>query len=267
MSYEQCLAAGMSRRQVEHRLRTGRWRRVHRGVYAVVPGALDELGACHAAALAVGPAGALSHRSAASLWSVRASHAGPRHVTTYKKRPSRADLVVHWTRDLPATDVTTRRGVRSTTLTRTLVDLADELDLAEMERALRTAERLHGLGREHLRPVHGRRGHARTLGGGMVLRGHLEPLFLKVIDEARISRPEMNVPWGPYEIDALWPVPRVAAEIDDWDSHGQRDRFESDRVRDRVLTIAGFTPVRITHFDLTDGRAQLLRHLHELGVR
>src|SRR3954464_10107331 len=67
----QLLAAGFSEKAIEHRLRTGRLRRVHRGVYAVGRPELPPHGRWMAAVLACGPGAALSHGSAAALWEIR----------------------------------------------------------------------------------------------------------------------------------------------------------------------------------------------------
>lgn len=267
VSLTQCLDAGMSRDRVFARVRSGHWCRVHRGVYAIGAAPLSELGRHLAATLAVGEAGALSHLSAAAHWNLRACPAGPPHVVSPTKRRRREDLAIHWTRDLPPADVCRRRGVRVTSLGRTLVDVADLLDLAAMEHALRAAERIHGFGRETLRPIHGRHGTPRLHGRAEVLRGELERLFLHRVLEAGLSRPELNVPWGPYELDALWRGPQVAVEIDDFETHRTRDAFDADRVRDRVLRVAGLQPVRVTHTDLTDRLQPMLAHLRALGVR
>src|SRR4051794_28690444 len=58
----QLLAAGLSERVIDHRLRTGRYRRIHRRVYSLGP--LSMRGRLIAALLAGGDDAALSHASA-----------------------------------------------------------------------------------------------------------------------------------------------------------------------------------------------------------
>src|SRR5262249_39507957 len=71
---EQLLATGLSRNQIEHRLRCGVWIPVHDGVYrhrAATPSHSQRL---VAAILAVGPLAAISHRAAADrhgIWSTQ----------------------------------------------------------------------------------------------------------------------------------------------------------------------------------------------------
>ena len=72
----------------------------------------------------------------------------------------------------------------------------------------------------------------------------------------------MNEPLGPYEPDAFWPDQRVVVELDSYAIHTTRQAFESDRARDRELTLAGYRVVRITWRQLTtqpDALANQLR--------
>jgi very-short-patch-repair endonuclease len=261
----QCLAIGMTRAQIRHRLRTGRWVEVHRGVYAVGHAALTPQGRYLAAVLAGGPGTLLSHRSAVSLWGLQPHHGGAVHTTSARKQRGRPGIHHHWTRHAPDTRV--RQGIPVTSLARTLVDLADVASADELEQAIRAAERLHGFDRAQLRPIHGRRGTRRLTRPQPFTRGHLERLFQRVVAGAGLPAPRMNVPFGPYELDALWPEAKVVVEIDDWATHGTRQAFEADRARDRVLSVAGLRPVRITHEDLTTGSAALVAQFAALGVR
>jgi len=240
---------------------------VHAGVYAVGHAPLTPHARYMAAVLAAGPPGVLSHRSAASLWGVQPHHGGPPHVASPVKRRPRAGIAVHWTRRLAPREVTTRRGIPVTALVRTLVDLADLASPAELEEAIRAAERLHDLDRHALVPIDGRRGTRTLLARHRVVRGNLEPVFLRIVAAAGLSPPETNVPFGRYEIDALWRAAGVAVEVDDWDTHRHRSRFEADRARDRALTIAGLRPIRVTHDDLTTNAARMVAELRALGVR
>jgi predicted transcriptional regulator of viral defense system len=61
----QALAAGLSVRQVEWRLTSGRWERAHPGAYQTQPGRGDQASAESAAVLACGTGSVLSHWSVA----------------------------------------------------------------------------------------------------------------------------------------------------------------------------------------------------------
>jgi len=63
----QAISAGLSRDAVAARLATGRWQRLHPGVYATFSGPPDRQAVLWAAVLHAGPGAALSHQTAAEL--------------------------------------------------------------------------------------------------------------------------------------------------------------------------------------------------------
>jgi hypothetical protein len=245
LSLEEARDLRLSYAAVRHRVDTGAWSTLHRGVYHVGAGIPTPLALYRAAVLSVGADAVLSHRSAAALWGLVA-HGGPVHVTCPRKL-DRDDLVAHWTRRPPT--AITRHGIPATGLVWTLDDLRAGEEL------IRSAERLHGLDRRALRRK-----------GGTFARGHLIGLFLSLVDDAGLEPPVTEYPLLGYEIDAAWPAIRLAVEIDDYETHDNRDAMDRDRARDRELTVAGWTPVRATYADLTDGRSRLAGQLVRLGV-
>lgn len=250
----QCLALGMTRRQIVDRVRAGRWHIVHRGVYAVGHRALSDRGRYWAAVLACGDGAVTSHRTAASLWLLQPHHKTWPHVTTPTHRRQQKGIVVHRTGSL---ERARRQGVPVTGLARTLRDLARIAGPDETETAIRAAERIHGFNRAILdRPPPKR-----------YTRGYLEKLLVAVLVEAELELPELNVLWEGIELDAVWWGARLVAEVDDWETHGDRDSFGRDRRRDRKLSVAQLRPIRLTYEDLTDGRAEMLRDLRALGVK
>jgi hypothetical protein len=81
VSAAQLAAAGISKDGVTRRVREGRLHRLHRGVYAVGHRRLSNEGIWLAAVLACGEGAALSHRSAAALWSLLPASRGVVDVT------------------------------------------------------------------------------------------------------------------------------------------------------------------------------------------
>ncbi|GAB3589872.1 hypothetical protein GCM10027446_03350 [Angustibacter peucedani] len=63
----QALDAGLTSAQVGHLVRSGRWQRLHPGVYLTYTGSPDHLARCWAALAHAGPDAVLSHATAASL--------------------------------------------------------------------------------------------------------------------------------------------------------------------------------------------------------
>ncbi|HEX5593874.1 MAG TPA: hypothetical protein VFX35_11060 [Solirubrobacterales bacterium] len=64
-----------------------------------------------------------------------------------------------------------------------------------------------------------------------------------------------------FEIDALWERERVAAELDSREIHGTHKKFESDRLRDRVLIAEGWMTMRVTWRQLQDEPEEIARDL------
>jgi very-short-patch-repair endonuclease len=93
----QALDAGLSRKAIEVRLRTGRWRRLHPGVYATFTGIPGRQAQLWAAVLHCGSGAALSHESAAELCGLVDETAHPIHVSVSSRRKVSAPtpLVVH----------------------------------------------------------------------------------------------------------------------------------------------------------------------------
>jgi very-short-patch-repair endonuclease len=48
------------------------------------------------------------------------------------------------------------------------------------------------------------------------------------------------------EVDCLWRAQQLVVELDGRSAHATAAAFERDRARDRLLSVAGLRPVRIT---------------------
>src|SRR5689334_21624197 len=90
--HAQRLAAGLTRHAIAHLIRSGRLRRIHRGVYATHTLPLDALARYHAAVLACGDGALLSHWSAAAVWRLVPHGNGDPHVTTPRKLKARPGI-------------------------------------------------------------------------------------------------------------------------------------------------------------------------------
>lgn len=263
----QLKALGLSASAVRDRVASGRLHRMHRGVYAVGHPRLTREGRWMAAVLACGPDARLSHRSAAGLWAIRPDNRPRTDVSV--PRPSarsRPGIAVHRTLTLIPDDCTTVAGIPCTSVARTLLDLADVVDRRGVERAVEQAEvqRLFDLRavEEVLARAGGRRG-AGVLGSVLAELGtpaltanDLEERFLALCRAACLPSPEVNASLviddgPPIEPDFLWRAERVVIETDGFASHGTRQAFERDRLRDQRLKRAGYEPLRFTWRQLT----------------
>lgn len=275
----QLAAMGLGLGAIDHRLRTGRLHRLHRGVYAVGHTALVPRARELAAVLACGPDAVLSHHSAAALWGLRPHHAGDVHVTVGRSgsRP-RPGLQVHRTRFLDARDIRVRRGIPTTSPGRTIIDLADTFTDRELTRAIDEAT-TRGLAHRHeilatlerLGP--GRRGSAqlaKILGRNdrpALTRSEAEERLLGLVAMAGLPRPEVNVRIHGHEVDALWRANRLVVEVDGYAFHSTRAAFERDRARDADLDAAGLRVLRVTWRQIVDEPYALIARMAQALAR
>jgi uncharacterized protein DUF559 len=233
-------------------------------VYAVGHPGLSPEGRWLAAVLACGAGAVLSHQSAAALWDLRPTSRAAIDVTA-PSRHLRRGVDLHRSRCLEPQQRTERKRIPCTTVARTLVDLAGVLGRTGIEGAWRRAEML-GLLDVHavqsaLEPSRGRRGAGliRALlaqaGADSVTRSELEERFLALCLAASLPRPRVNARVDAngttYEIDFLWRADGLVAETDGWGPHHTRAAFESDRLRDADLLVAGLRVVRFTWRQIT----------------
>lgn len=270
----QLVELGFSDRTIDRRLERGRLHPIHRGVYAVGHRSLTQPGHWMAGVLAGGAGAVLSHQSAAALWELARS-AGVSHVTVAGRAATREHLRVHWGR-LERDETTSRDRIPTTTVARTLLDLAAVLPVHRLEAAVAEAERRRlsdpASLPELLERYRGRRGLValraivadRRLGRD-VPRSELELRFLAFLDRRGFPRPELNAPvvvgGRAIEADCVWRESRLAVELDSHQWHANPDAFEDDRARDRALVAAGWRPMRITWRHLHHAPEQLEREL------
>lgn len=267
----QLVALGLGSDQIGRRLRAGRLRRLHYGVYAVGHKVLSKEGRWLAAVLGGGDGAVLSHWSAAALWGIRGARGGPVDTTSPSKTKSRGAIRRHRIL-LQPDEVTVHDDIPVTTVPRTIFDLAAVSSLQTVESALRQCEYLRLYDPLSLWDLVGRYpGHRgnRAARAALARLGEtsgetqegLEERFLAFLDEHRLPRPGFNV-WlevqgHRYKVDCLWPAQRLIAELDSWRAHGTRSSFQADKTRDRRLLRAGYKTTRVTWHQL-DHEAELL---------
>ncbi|MDX6608976.1 MAG: hypothetical protein QOF85_901 [Solirubrobacterales bacterium] len=276
VAQRQLLALGVSQRGIECRLERWHLRLVHREVYAVGYSRLSQQGRWFAAVLAYGEGALLSHRSAAALWGLAKPWASAVDVTAPVGKQGirrRKKAWIHRGRLHPE-DRAVRAGVPVTTVARTLFDLAEFVSLKRLGSAWEEADRLNllqlneieqvcerGHGRRALKPIRRLIAEARA---SQITRSPLEDHFAAFCLEHRLPMPSFNTTVLDFEIDALWPNQRLAAELDSWEFHHHRAAFERDRARDAALQVAGYRTIRITHRRLHKEPTTLLSQLRAL---
>jgi very-short-patch-repair endonuclease len=276
VTWEQLLAIGFEPAGIKRRLADGRLRGLHRGVYVVGQQPLSTHSRWLAAILAYGEGALLSHRSAAALWGLAKPRSSAVDVTASAGRQGirrREGIWIHRGRLHPE-DRAARGEIPVTTVARTLFDLAEFASLEQLESAWEEADRLNllqlrsvervcerGYGRRALKPIRRLLTEART---PEITRSPLEDRFAAFCRAHRLPTPSFNTTLLGYEIDALWPAQRLAAELDSWEFHRHRAAFEKDRARDAVLQVAGYRTIRITDRRLTNDPTTLLKQLQAL---
>ena len=234
-----------------------------------------------AAVLAGGAGAVLSHRSAAQLWGLRSGMSVPVDVTVDRSRGRRKGIRFH-RRPLPFDEVTTRDGIPLTTVPRTIFDLAAGERPRALERLINEAdvERLWDrLSLVDLLERYPNRAGSAALraalrarrAGATVTKSELEEMFVELVDEFGLPRPEINawlaVDGRGFSPDALWRACRLIVELDSHEFHANDQAFESDRERDRRLEVAGWSTIRVTARMLTAERKQLVNDLQQLLAR
>jgi hypothetical protein len=247
---------GWSDAAIHRAVAEARLRRIHLGVYAVGHCSLRVEGRWLGAVLACGPGAALSHRSAAAFWELHGSDRAQIDVIGLRRRGTVDPAIdLHRTRRLDAGDVTMHRGLRVTSVARTLVDLAGVVHAPVLERAVAQAEVLglydHAALCGLLDRSSGRRGagalRAAIGAAPAMTRSELERRFLRLCGRNGIPAPVVNATVCGYEVDFLWPEARLVVETDGHAYHRTRHAFEVDRRRDAELLIAGYRVLRITY--------------------
>ncbi|HEX5927521.1 MAG TPA: DUF559 domain-containing protein [Baekduia sp.] len=251
---------------------------VQRGVYALGHAELRREGHMLGVVLQHGDKAAANHRSAAAVWGIRPWSGTfveltlPGRGGTRKRR----GRLVHRSGDLPSHELTVERGIPTTTLPRTLLDLAAVVPPHHLRRAVERAEQaelfdLRAIlrlldahpGRPGRRPLMALLADFRDHGDAAT-RSDLEAIMLQICLDHGLPRPQVNRYDGVRESDFRWPDHRLIVEVDSWTFHGRTRRaFEGDRARDRALLREGWRVARFTDRQILTDRAGIA---HEVAA-
>lgn len=210
-----------------------------------------------AAVLACGDGAVLSHRSAAALYGIGEERPGVIEVSIRRRgEHDRSGIEVRSRPSLSDHDVGTYAGVPVTSPVQTLIDLASELPLNRLERAVNEADKRGLVDPETLR---------RALGdhvgepGVRILRTlldrdtfrlsdqELEVLFRPLAVEAGLPLPMTKQMVNGFEVDFFWPAIGLVVETDGWRYHRTPAAQTRDALRDQIHTAGGLTPLRFSH--------------------
>jgi very-short-patch-repair endonuclease len=214
VSNEQARAQGFSPGQISRRVRSGEWVRVAPRVYRAAGSPSGPLVRLLAATMSTH--GVASHRSAATLWSLIEDH------------PRRPEITLARGRSAISLEEALNRGIARRQFT--VGRLAARLDVGPG----------HHLALRQIFEVY--------RDGGAPNTSVLETLIFRALRAAGLPLPVRQYPItlasARYVLDFAYPAQRIFLEGDGFGAHLARRTFHNDRVRQNLLILAGWLPLR-----------------------
>jgi very-short-patch-repair endonuclease len=220
-----------------------------------------------AAVLAAGDGALLARRAAGHLMRLLRGSPPPPAVVTPKKRRIK-DLDAKHDYGLDGRDATLFNGIPTTTVARTLADLAGPLSEYELGRAWHQARVLYRTEPEDVEAVLARRPNSKgakdlraILRGKPISLSRLERAFIKLCKEHKFALPETNAYVNGRFVDCRWPEQKLTVELDSYRYHSSRHAWEQDRKRERQARARGDDFRRYTWDDVFEDPEALLSEL------
>ena len=260
----QAIDAGLTSDQVDARLRSHRWRPLTAGCYRVfdMTSHLDLV----RAAVTVLPDAVASHFSAAAIHGMNKVDTTEASVLVHSRTTHVFPRVrVFRCHDLDSSHVATVDGIPTTTVARTIVDIAPLLSCPHLEVVVDDVVAAHLVSIAEIRRVLdsvARRGKpgVRSLRSVLNDRAHdgqpvsaLERVGNKLLVDEGLANFEIEfpIPWSQNQrFDVAFVAHRVAVEWDSRRWHTQKKAFQSDRQRDRDALLHGWRVLRFTWEDV-----------------
>lgn len=280
VSVAQLYALGFSPDHINAMVRRGQLHRLYTGVYAVGHRKLPFRGRLFAAQLAAGDGAFLSHRTAAADRKLRPNYDFSRielTVAASSTPKKRRGLVVHrTTTPIDRAEARPHNGLLVATVPRILVDSAAVEQPREIQRLITEAVHKQAFDPKAVQAAIDRHAHRP---GIRVLRAAFTRYDPAATDrksdlersfqcyqrsDPNLPVPEYNVYEGPWEIDVAWRARGLALELDGRPYHIAMQDSDRDRRKDRALTIAGWTVVRVSDFEWEYDRAAVIADLYAL---
>ena len=196
--------------------------RRYRGVYTLGHDAISREGEFLAAVFACGNDSLLGHFALAEFLRVRRERCSLIDVVVPGNRAAPRGISVHRTRMLHPRDITTYKGIPITTVPRMLVDLSDTQHPLELANVIHEAD-FRGLfdlraaraaiaranGRHHLKVLEQAIDY--HLSGSVGFKSGNEKHYFRLLAEAKLPEPLVNVAFHGLEVDFRWPT--VGAQL------------------------------------------------------
>ena len=262
-------ALGLSRSDVEYRVRAGRLHRKYPDVFAVGRPDLPLDGVFLAAVRACGPKAMLSHRSALRKWALSGGGAYRIDVTAPRSIKPKRGIRLHRPRALDALDTTILDEIPITTVAQTLLDVAAPAYRLNIARLLHEAAVQELLDMRAIWEVLARQPNhpgARRLDRASreeapFTRSNLEDAALALFTSFSVPQPECNA-WVSdgeklVEVDFLWRKHRLIVEVDGSRYHSTRWRRRQDAAKTAALRAQGWTVQRFCDVAIAGTPAQV----------
>lgn len=260
ISIKQAANSNLTKDRRRWLLDTHRWSKVFPGVYRIVGAPETWQQKLRALNLWLGHDFALSHSTAAVLHRFPNFDEGPIEATVARCVRKPEGVKLHRVATLPTKDISSVAGLRVTSPTRTLLDLAGELHTDALRHCMNDALRFKWTTLDRLEACLERSGPRpgsaaiRELihefrGGRGPTESELERRVLRVLEDANFPRPDQQKPIYAggrlRRIDFTFSRFNLIIEADGYAYHSSVAVFEDDRRRNNALITRGF---RVLHW-------------------
>jgi hypothetical protein len=267
VSRRELLLAGWSTSAVERALRSGRLITIVNGVYRVTGSPPSRRQSQIAALTACAPDAYLARHTAADVHGLLPPAPGPLHLVLrhHRKAPLLPPglAVVTRSRTLRPEEVVAHDGLVLTSASRTVLDLAADLDTSSLAELVATGLRLRVFDEAALAAIvdahPAARGRSRLRAAlalladdGRRARAEVEIAALAAIVGAGLPRPVVGLriidDSGAFvaEVDLGYPHARLALEIDGYRWHSSPEQKLADEARQNRIILAGWSVLRFS---------------------
>lgn len=258
---------GLSRYAISRRVEHGALIPRHRSVYFVGHLALAPFAEQHAALLAMGAGATILTDGAAHALAFGPPPAAPLEVAVAPDRSAGRRTLQVRRLELGRGEVVVRRGLRVTSVERTLMDLVHGTPPDRYARLMQEAFARKLTDARRIRAAVEARGAFRGRASLVALleMGHgrsssdAERRLYRLILRARLPRPVLSARFGRWTIDLFWAEIGLAVEVDSFGAHGSPWAQGRDTRKDVELRQAGLTVLRLSaHFVANEPEAALV---------
>jgi very-short-patch-repair endonuclease len=211
------------------------------------------------------PTGYASHFGAAGLYNFDGILPGAVEITCIDLPPGELRGVkVHRTKVWHPDDITTRLAIPTTSVARTLLDLAPKIDPTFFHRLVCEALQETRCSLADLKECHARIGGQQRRGNRVIrevlaaqhpetarTKSELQREYLEYFRRAGLPDPEIEyqvvIEGRVLILDLAWPPYMITAETDGFQGHGtSREKFDGDAMRNNLLNGAGWNVFHAT---------------------